>query len=336
MPSKMQDWSGYHGADILWGPLGIESGSQAPSISFPQMKSYGFNLIRLPISWRQLLLSPSTFVTNLETVATEADSNGQKVIYDFHAGGSYNTQQAFPTAILSQYATLDEFYTAWWTNKVTFNGQNAWAQQLSTFWDSVISTVDSYASTFGYEIMNEPPLTYPASTDANMQAYNQYIAEGIRAKTSKYVFFMPAYNCIGCGSTTGANAVTAVAPKNVSSIALDCHEYGGASDIAGFSQGAISAGCAGAVLGEYGPGSGNSGSNTNTYSSYFQSLLSTVKQHGFGSCFWAYWCGTGELNLLYSDCTSSTELNTLVSLMKQILGGASPQPTVLNISVSTT
>ena len=301
------NWGALKGTNYIWGPLGISgSNTPNPNIAFPQMKSFGWNLIRLPISWVAMLANPSQYSQTLQQVATQADVNGIYVIYDFHQIEGWSTQ-VWPSTLLNQYSNYNTFMTAWWNNQATLNGQSGWNAQMSTFWNQVVSAVKSYPSTLGYEIMNEPPMV-SGMTYANMQQYNQFIANALSPMipSNQYIFFMGPYSQPGGGKITGSSPIEQVAPIGIANLALDGHQYqssGILTSFTDFNTAAQNLKLSGVVIGEWAT-CGGCTMTESTALPIVQSYESTFRQYGFANSYWGYWCGTTMVNLLDSNCNS--------------------------------
>lgn len=297
------DWSSLKGVNYIWSSLGIEDGSLTPATTFPTIAGFGWDLIRVPVSWQAYLANPSSYTGYLQQVASQANSNGIYVIYDFHAGGTYNTGKAFPSSLLSQYSDDNTFYAAWWTNQVNFNGQTGWSAIWNTFWKPLVQAVDSQSSTLGYEIMNEPPMV-SGMTSANMQQYNTYIAQQIRTISSKTIVFMGPYSCVGCGKITGSAPILSVAPTGTSNIAIDAHEYSSSSISSDFSAWQTASQQLGGIpvwIGEWAVCNGCTMSQSQAQST-IQSYENAFHQYNFANTYWMWSCGTTQINLLDSSC----------------------------------
>ena len=174
------DWSQARGVDYRWSAVpGQGSTFPIPSVSFPEMVSLGFNMITVPIFWYGI--SDSGYLTELQSIASEADSVGLAVVYALYYAQSLST---VPSNVASASgASSDSRYTAYYfADNFNVNGQSVWAYQMSTFWQPVIQALDSYPSTVGYSIgPNEPK----AASNAIMQTYNTYFATAMRGLTQK-------------------------------------------------------------------------------------------------------------------------------------------------------
>ena len=313
-------WSSLRGVDYLTWNLGIEGPSQDPSVAFPIMKADGINLIRVPISWGYSLSvgngagagNPTNYFNTLNAVANAADANGISVIYDFHAGSgsAYNTKQAFPGDMLAAYTSsgtldLNAFYTAWFANQITYNGQTAWKAMASEFWVPLIQAVDSHQSTLGYETINEPSygLTNGA---ASLQAYNQFVYNTIRgAGSSKAVVF-----CAKDGTDPSAADMKASAPTGTN-IVFDIHYSTTDANVwASLTNTANSMGLAGIWLGEW--------FNYSATVSQLVTYISFFKSYGVAMTWWAWACRTGML--LDTNCLPTPALSNLAQAINQVYG----------------
>lgn len=303
------NWASLRGVDYLWGNLGIEGTAPAPSTSFPMMKSYGFNLIRVPISWKAYLANPTQYAGYLQQVASEADANGISVVYVGFAGSggggttgwSYNTQQFFPSSILSGYSDQSTFYSAWWANQVP----NGWNEVASQFWQPLVQIVDSHSSTLGYEIMNEP--SYGFTSYSQVQPYNQFVYNTIRqAGSSKYVVW-----CAKDGTDLSSSDMLASAPKG-SNIVFDIH-YTGTSSGSAIAALESNIGISAVWAGEW-------GSTVGLTSAEIVSQYQFYKQYGLPSTIWEWNCGTSNWDLLNGSCQPNTVLPLIQQAYNQVYG----------------
>ncbi len=314
------NWASLHGVDYLTWNLGIEGPSQDPSAAFPIMKADGINLVRVPISWGYSLSvgngagagNPTNYFNTLNAVANAADANGISVIYNFHAGSgsAYNTEQAFPGDMLAAYTSsgtldLNAFYTAWFANQITYNGQNAWNAMASEFWVPLIQAVNSHQSTLGYETMNEPSygLTNGA---ASLQAYNQFVYNTIRgAGSSKAVVF-----CAKDGTDPSAADMKVSAPTGTN-IVFDIHYSTTDANVwASLTNTAKSMGLAEIWLGEW--------FNYSATVSQLVTYISFFKSYGVAMTWWGWECRTGML--LDTNCNPTQALSNLVQADNQVYG----------------
>ncbi len=315
------DWASLIGVNYRWGALHANGNAPAPSVSLPEMKTNGWNLIRVPIGWDTELNNPSAFDAALSTLASQADQDGIYVIYDFHAINA----NGWPSSLVSQYG-VDGLYTAWWANQVTYNGQNGWQAQFDDLWKNVISTVDSHPSTLGYEIMNEPP-----SMGESELPYNQFVYNNIRMLSAKTVIFGAPFSTPGGGPTFGTSPAQAVKPSGTN-IVMDVHDYDDTSGVlTHIQQWQQVTGLAGIVMGEFGA---RSASSQSAAQSYLQTYYSAFKQTGIASTYWAWECGasttaTGNnfLILLDNSCNQWWIDNAIVQTQNQVYGGGSTTTT---------
>jgi hypothetical protein len=172
--------------------------------SMQHLKSYGFNLIRVPYYWESYAFNPTQFLNELDLVAKTAQANNICVIFDNHhwfTSSYWNTDigksgQAigFPSFVVKSfpskptyYETAKPFWEGLLSNTIMVNGKKVWDAQAD-FLKQVINKVDKYKSVAGYEMLNEPHLFNKAQYD-KLGDYNTYLAKKIRAVSDKKIVF---------------------------------------------------------------------------------------------------------------------------------------------------
>lgn len=151
-------------------------------------KDNGFDFIRYPIYWEQYEADRTGMANKIEETADAADKYGIKIIYDNH---QYNISSyfgaggvGFPTAMMQSivgpvtaYPTIRDaqkaFMRKYWDNSATWNGKSLWDAQAD-FMLSAFATYKDRASTWAYEIFNEPPLLQDSDHE-KLRACQQYI-----------------------------------------------------------------------------------------------------------------------------------------------------------------
>jgi hypothetical protein len=286
-------WSSLHGADYLWGALGILCCANPPSTDFPIMQSLGFNLLRVPLSWNAYQQNPSAYTGYLNQVADEADALGMYIIYDAHTnGGNEEPGYFFPLSLESQYGSGNSFFSAWWTKQVSYNGEPGWNAVWDDFWAPVIQTVNLHPSTLGYEIDNEPrPDNAPLS---DLQAYNQFISNHIQAVSSKYIVFMGPF--VGLVPSSDEQ----VAPTGITNLVMDAHCYigsngDGCSENGGIQQNLANVANVGSslgihvLIGEWAVCDPSPCTATQAQaSSTIQEYVSQFKKYGLANAYWSW------------------------------------------------
>jgi hypothetical protein len=291
------------------------------------LKSYGFNLIRVPYHWESYAFNPTQFLNELDLIAKTAQSNNICVVFDNHhwfTSSYWNTDigksgeaVGFPSFVVKSfpskptyYETAKPFWEGLLSNTIMVNGKKVWDAQAD-FMKQVINKVDKYDSVTGYEILNEPHLFNKAQYD-KLGDYNTYLAKKIRAISDKKIFF---------DRETTKEFVRdpkmeyKIVPQGVSKLVYGPHLYsvpntgGGAMQLNNFKQWAKQWGVE-IMIGEF---SAHSQTDMNAF-------LKAWKDSGFA---WTYWkwtratgTGAGHLgNVVYeSDTVAKTQaLKWLIS-----------------------
>jgi hypothetical protein len=206
----------------------------APSSIFDRLaeiKSQGFNSIRLPYWWEGYVKNPTAFVSALNQVSSAADKLGICIVYDFH---QYHTSShfnngggGFPSFLTKPY-TPDmtgeiKFWADYYENNISYNGVKIWDLQSNFLRDIIIKNVDSHPSTAGYEIINEPRVDYcyQFTEVGNMHTY---IGNKMRSATTKLIFFQNASNS-GCTDWNNPKLESHALPRGVSNLVYAPHIY---------------------------------------------------------------------------------------------------------------
>ena len=315
--SSLPVWSSLRGVNYFWttvqDPNKPQETAPPPWVSFPQIRANGWNLLRVQLHWNEYVVNPSLYVSNMQTIAWYAEQNGLYVIWDLiHQAGTSSQYTVegeqgvgFPTFLTAPYSTPQSFWTAWWANQTSYEGESGWSLALQ--YDTlIVKGVDNYSSTLGYEILNEPPIfssngmTNMSAYDfAGMQAFNTYVSSNLRTLTSKIIIYDRSYmhpdilsTCIG----VVPSCLSIVAPRKVSNIALDYHQYNTYnSTLLGEIQSFSTHNHVPVFLGEYAPCS-----RTNTtcptsetlVGQYIYDLMSTAHSDGWAWTYWSWREGT--------------------------------------------
>jgi hypothetical protein len=174
--------------------------------SFKLISQAGLNHIRFVYYWESYVKDPLAFINELKFVASTADKYGLKVIYDnhqFHTSSwlnpqrgtgfpsfffQNNTQYAFGSGGGPKYPTASTWWGNWWNRQITdLNGTDGWTL-LDQFLKKVVDTVDSHASTVGYEILSEPQV-HSSDQWEKIGAFNSFITDQLRTVTAKDIVF---------------------------------------------------------------------------------------------------------------------------------------------------
>jgi hypothetical protein len=268
------------------------------------MKSLGFNFARVDgLDWRYMDQNPSALLPLLQQVAQYADSNGIYCNYLF--GGGY---EKFPLGLVSG-MTGQQFYTAFWSNSLTYNGTSVWEALFQGLFKPTIQALDSHPSTIGYGIMNEPWTKSQAPTDAQLHNYDEYITQRIRTLSSKAVVFQ--------STSIAAASIVADAPTpDLKPYVYEGHNYQvGFDPYSNWISGAQQAQAVGVYHGEWHvyPGS----STTQADITHFVTEAKNFKM----STTWFIWtCHSNSPELLDNNCQPTSECLLLSQLYTQILG----------------
>jgi hypothetical protein len=231
-PVNASGWSQLRGTNYNWVNLtGEGSSAPAPDVSFPMIKTDGFNLVRVEFFWANYLQNESQYLLALQNVANSAQENGlyvDFVMMDYGTGPQFGGF-GFPYQVTQNYGTQQAFWSSgWYPDAITVNGTTGWNLQLQV-WKSVIGEVDNYSSVVGYEIMNEPPI-WNSSQISQLATLQTYMASQIREMTAKWILFARPY--LESGSNLATNGeptlqqMLEAAPSGVSGLVFAPHRYG--------------------------------------------------------------------------------------------------------------
>lgn len=330
---------------------GIGTANPSPSTAFSEMESNGWNYAKVYLSWGEIL-SDSSYLSTLSSIASNAASNGIYVIYTLGAlAGACNSpdNNFWPSAITNSYGgcPTSQFWQAYLTDGITDGGQSVWNAEWSQFWTPVINQIDSSSSTYGYEIINEPEQG-SGVTNAQMQAYFQFFANKLQSNIASNHMILFEGGCpSACGYSTNTADAEAQAPTGISNLAIDEHNY------ADYSTSSASANVAAAssyfsaynsistslgipvLIGEWGVcGISSPGTCKITTNSWAQTIVQGYEQYfhqyGFANSYWQLGCANGWYDLLTTGCTQ----NTLSSYIVQYQGPTSTTLVTLSCSPS--
>ncbi|MBC8156768.1 cellulase family glycosylhydrolase [Armatimonadetes bacterium] len=212
--------------------------------SFKIIKDGGMNHVRYVYYWESYVKNPVAFINELKFAATLADKYGIKIIYDnhqFHTSSWLNPQRGtgFPGFLFqnnSEYAygsggsplypSAAAWWTQWWNREVTdANGTDGWTLQ-SEFLKKVVSTVDSHASTAGYEILSEPQVHSVDQWD-KIGKFNTFMTNELRNVTKKDIVYSMSIP-VDLDSNIGVNAtnLAKMTPENKTNTIFKFSIYG--------------------------------------------------------------------------------------------------------------
>ena len=205
----------------------------APSVSdrLAEIKSHGFNSIRIPYYWEGYINNHTAFINALNEISSIADKLGICVVYDFH---QYHTGSrfdywggGFPSFLTKSYAGDDigqiKFWADYYDNNISYNGVKVWDLQSNFISEIIIKTADSHPSTAGYEILNEPRVDY-CNQFGKVGSMQTYIGHKMRAVTAKPIFFENAAN-FSCTDWNNLKLQSQALPRGVSNLVYAPHIY---------------------------------------------------------------------------------------------------------------
>jgi hypothetical protein len=175
--------------------------------SFRLISEAGMNHVRYLFFWEAYIKHPNKFINELITVAQTADKYGIKVLYDnhqFHTSSWLNNQRGngFPFFFFEhnnstypynsggspKYQTAKIWWTDWWNRSIKdANGNDGWTL-FADFLKKIVTTVDAYPSTIGYEIMSEPQV-HNVDQWEKIGNFNTFITNELRTLTQKTIAY---------------------------------------------------------------------------------------------------------------------------------------------------
>jgi hypothetical protein len=212
--------------------------------SFKVISKAGMNLVRYLFFWESYEKNPELFLHELEQVAQMADKWKLNIIYtnDAFATSSYLDHKkgyGFPSYLFKSseigkdtgggFTSEDKEAKLWWTelwnhSLTAVNGTDAWVLQ-SNFLKKIVSKLDKYESTLGYEILNEPHV-YSSDQWEKIGKYNTFIVDQLRDQTDKLIFYDRHVPSDLYGSLNiSAQNIAKMAPSNITNIVFKTTLY---------------------------------------------------------------------------------------------------------------
>ena len=217
---------------------GASSTTEYVEESIRHIRQNGFTAIRVPFYWESYVYNPTEFVDRVEFIAQTAQANDLCVVFanfQYYTTSYWNVEfdgkslgRGFPSFVVSDFPltnndyiqTAGPFWDAFLSNSITVDGISVWEVQAN-FFGIVISSVDSYDSVAGYEILNEPHLFDIAQYD-KLGNYHTYIANEIRAVSDKKIYFDRETTW---GFTRDPSQEPKIAPVGMTGIVYGPHLY---------------------------------------------------------------------------------------------------------------
>jgi hypothetical protein len=213
--------------------------------SFRLISEAGMNHVRYLFFWEAYIKHPNKFIDELITVAQTADKYGIKVLYDnhqFHTSSWLNNQRGngFPFFFFEhnnstypynsggspKYQTAKIWWTDWWNRSIKdANGNDGWTL-FADFLKKIVTTLDAYPSTIGYEILSEPQV-HNVDQWEKIGNFNTFITNELRTLTQKTI----AYSMnipIELDTPRGVNAenLAKMAPADKTNVVFKITLYG--------------------------------------------------------------------------------------------------------------
>jgi len=151
------------------------------------VKSMGFNVIRLPVSWAELEPSPGRFSTAyldaVKKIVDLAAENGMYVVVDMHQF----KMDGFPAWVLPKLKTSDQAAATFWRN-------SALQQELVKAWKALASLLKDRSAVAGYDLLNEPyggTIMWQDFAPVLNEFYSRLISEIRNVDARHIIFFEP-------------------------------------------------------------------------------------------------------------------------------------------------
>ena len=171
--------------------------------SLKELSEAGLDHARFLFYWEAYERDPEAFMKEIKSVAEAADKYGVKIIYDNHQWHTSSWLEdrgtGFPWSIFEgEYSrggggntdnnAAQEFWADWWDRSVKGDdGKDGWTL-MAEFLKEIVSTVDNYSSTLGYEILSEPHVDN-IDQWSKIGKFNSFITTELRKTTDKTVVY---------------------------------------------------------------------------------------------------------------------------------------------------
>jgi hypothetical protein len=206
--------------------------------SFSNLSENGLNVVRYIFTWEGYEKNPNEFFNELKTVARTADKYNVSIIYandQYHISSFLDSEYGygFPSLFFNtegQHLWNNDTGEAWWSNWYkrsiqSLNGTDGWRLNAN-FLKGIVSAVDNYSSTVGYEILNEP-VVYNTDQWQEIGNYNSFITEELRKSTGKFIFFdRQVPSDIGGHIQAYPENMAKMAPRNLTNVVYKGTLYG--------------------------------------------------------------------------------------------------------------
>ncbi len=286
---------------------------------FERMRSWGFNVVRLPIAWSYVEPEEGyyddSYLATVDTVISWCRENGLYVILDMH---QWNWAPKFdgnglPDWAVEQYTSQDQAKFGFFTDAATQG-------KFFDMWRYVADRFKDESTIFAYDIFNEPNVDYGLMSEGafleKLLTFYQGAADHIREVDSRHaVMIEPPW-----GSTV-ANGSIIYDPNLVFSAHL--YTEGTWDGITGYDGNSttleedflVSYDFSAAwnvplVIGEFGVGSAATKAHE-----WARDYMSIFDKYVTSACWWSYWRDDDSMGLLTSN---GEEKESLLSALIRI------------------
>jgi aryl-phospho-beta-D-glucosidase BglC (GH1 family) len=286
---------------------------------FARMKSWGFNVVRLPIAWRYVEPREGYYDDNylaiVDRVISWCKENNLYVILDMH---QWNWAPKFggnglPDWAVEQYSDQDQA-------KIGFFKNETLQDEFFNMWRHVADRYKNESTVFAYDILNEPNVNYELMSEKTflerLRSFYQNAANSIREVDIKHaVMIEPPW---GGGINDWARI-------NDSNLVLSTHLYteGTADGTTGYdgdsskleadflvSHNLSISWNVPLVIGEFGVGSAATRAHEWT-----RDFMNIFDKYMVSACWWSYWRDDNSMGLLTSK---GEEKENLLSALVRI------------------
>ncbi len=287
--------------------------------NFERMRSWGFNVVRLPIAWSYVEPEEGhyddSYLATVDTVISWCRENGLYVILDMH---QWNWAPMFegnglPDWAVEQYSDQDQAKFGFFTN-ATIQGK------FFDMWRHVANRYKNESTIFAYDIFNEPNVDYRLMSEESLLGrllnFYQGAADHIREVDTKHaVMIEPPWG----GGVSDWSII------NDPNLVLSTHLYteGTADGVTGYDGNSTTleqdflvsydfsvVWGVPLIIGEFGVGSAATKAHE-----WARDYMSIFDKYVVGACWWSYWRDDGSMGLLTSN---GEEKESLLSALIRI------------------
>ena len=272
---------------------------------FERMRSWGFNVVRLPIAWSYVEPTEGhyddSYLSTVATVISWCMENGLYVILDMH---QWNWAPKFegnglPDWAVEQYSDQDEAKFGFFTDAATQG-------KFFDMWRHVANRFKNESTIFAYDIFNEPNVDYRLMSEESfleeLLNFYQGAADHIREVDNRHaVMYEPPWG-------GGVSDWSIIDDPN---LVLSTHLYteGTADGVTGYDGNSATLEedflvsydfstlwNVPLVIGEFGVGSAATKAHE-----WARDFMNIFDKYVIGACWWSYWRDDDSMGLLTAD-----------------------------------